>query len=110
MPGTPVKYLTSFRSSPSMEVVVLANLVARDVRTTTGANVHFVREVTGWDPWICSPLDVRAVMAEKLAELPDQGKRRLPYLGRLLEERGKSFHNMEDSVGITELIDSSCIN
>lgn len=110
MPGTPVKYLTSFRSSPSLEVVLLANLVARDVRTTTGANLHFVREVTGLDPWKCSQLDVKAVVAEKLAELPDQGKRRLPYLGRLLEERGKRFHNMEDSVGITELIDSSCIN
>ena len=33
------------RSSP--EVVVLANLVARDVRTTTGANLHFVRKVIG---------------------------------------------------------------
>jgi hypothetical protein len=35
-----VKYLTSLRISPSMEVVMLANLVARDVRTTTGANLH----------------------------------------------------------------------
>ena len=62
------------------------------------------------DPWKFSLKDVKAVMAEKLAELPDQGKRWLPYLGRLLEERGKMFYNMEDSVGITELIDSSCIN
>ena len=45
-----VKYLTSLRSSPSMEVVVLANLVARDVRTTTGANLHFLGEMTGLDP------------------------------------------------------------
>jgi hypothetical protein len=86
-----VKYLTSLRSSPSMEVVVLANLVARDVRTTTGANLHY------------GPL-------EKLSEMPDQDRWRLPYLGRLLEERGERFHNMEDTVGITELIDSLCIN
>ena len=93
-----------------MEVVVLANLVARDVRTTTGANLHFLTEMTGLDPWQCSPKDVKAVMAEKLVELPDQDKWRVPYLGRLLEERRESFHNMEDTNENTELIDSLCIN
>ena len=93
-----------------MEVVVLANLVARDVRTTTGANLHFLTEMTGLDPWQCSPKDVKAVMAEKQVELPDQDKWRVPYLGRLLEERGERFHNMEDTTEITELIDSLRIN
>ena len=65
-----VKYLTSPRSSPSMEVVVLANLLARDVRTTNGANLHFLTEMTG--------LEVKAVMAEKQVELPDQDKWRVP--------------------------------
>ena len=105
-----VKYLSSLRSSPSMEVVVLANLVARDVRTTTGANLHFVREMTGLDPWSCSPKDVKKVMSEKLAELPDQDKCWLPYPARLLRERGERFYNMEDTIGITELIDSLCVN
>jgi hypothetical protein len=86
-----VKYLTSLRNSPSMEVVVLANLVARDVRTTTGANLHY------------GPL-------EKLSEMPDQDRWRLPYLGRLLEERGEKFHMMVDTTGVTELIDSLCVN
>ena len=89
-------------------MVVLANLVARDVRTTTGANLHFVRELTGLDPWQCSPKDVKAVMAEKQAELPDQDRWRVPYMGRLLEERGERFHSMEDTKEITELIDSLC--
>ena len=105
-----VKYLKSLRSSPSMEVVVLANLVARDVRTTTGANLHYVREVTGMDPWNCSPKDVKEVMVEKLSEMPDQDRWRLPYLGRLLEERGERFHMMEDTEGVTELIESLCVN
>ena len=50
-----VKYLTSLGSSPSMEVVVLA--------TTTGANLHFLTEMTGLDHWQCSPKDVKPVMA-----------------------------------------------
>ena len=93
-----------------MEVVVLANLVARDVRTTTGVNLHYVTEVTGMDPWNCSPKDVMAVMVEKLSEMRDQDRWRLPYLGRLLEERGERFHMMEDTTGVTELIDSLCVN
>ena len=105
-----VKYLTSLRSSPSMEVVVLANLVARDVRTTTGVNLHHVREVTGLDPWQCSPNDVKAVMAERLVQLPDQDRWRLLYLSRLLEERGERFYSMEDTTELTELIGSLCVN
>jgi hypothetical protein len=69
-----VKYLKALRSSPSMKVVVLANLVARDVRTTTGVNLHHVRDVTGLDPWQCSPNDVKAVMAERLVQLTDQDR------------------------------------
>ena len=49
-------------------------------------------------------------MSEKLVELQDQDKWRVPYLGRLLEERGERFHNMEDTGEISELIDSLCIN
>ena len=85
-------------------------MVARDVRSTTGANLHFLGEMTGLDPWQCSPKDVKAVLADKLAELPDQDKWRVAYLGRLLEERGEMFHNMFDTKEITELIDSLCTN
>jgi hypothetical protein len=59
------------------------------------------------DPWQCSPKDVKA---EKQVELPDQDKWRVLYLGRLLEERGVRFHHMEDTMEITELIDSLCVN
>jgi hypothetical protein len=47
---------------------------------------------------------------ENLSELPDQDRWRLLYLGRLLEERGERFHMMEDTTGVTELIDSLCVN
>ena len=49
---------------------------------------------------------MKKVLSEKLAELPDQDKWRLPYLARLLER----FHSMEDTIQITELIDSLCSN
>ena len=105
-----VKYLSSLRESPSMEVVVLTNLVARDVRTTTGGNLHHIREVTGLDPWTCSPKEVKRVLGEKLGQVPDLDEWRLPYLGKLLEERGERHYNMEDTTELTKLIDSLCIN
>ena len=39
-----VTFLMSLRESPSHEVSVLAHLVGRDIRTTTGNNLHLVRD------------------------------------------------------------------
>ena len=38
-----VTFLRSLRESPSKEVSVLVHLVGRDIRTTTGNNLHLVR-------------------------------------------------------------------
>ena len=105
-----IKYLSAIRNSPSMEVVVLANMVARDVRTTTGANLHYVERITGLVPWTCSPKQVKAVLGEMLVELPEQDMWSVPYLARLLEERGEKFYSMDDTTDLTELIDSLCVN
>ena len=105
-----VRYMQALRKSPSMEVVVLANLVARDMRTTTGGNLHHIREVTRLDPWTCSSREVRSVLAETMVDMDDQDRWRLPYLGRLLEERGERFYGMEDTEDLTKMIDSLCIN
>ena len=66
--------------------------------------------MTGLDPWTCSPKQVKIVMSERLGQLPEQDKWRLTYLGRLLEERGEKFFSMEDTIQLTELIDSLCVN
>ena len=70
-----------------MEVSVLVYFVVRDVRTTTGSNLQLVGDLTGLDPWSCLGSQVKKVMAEKLAVLPEQDRWRLPYLGKLLEQR-----------------------
>ena len=56
------------------EVVVLVSLVTRDVRTTTGSNLHCVGEVAGVDPWHCSPKQVKQLLAERLVPMADQDK------------------------------------
>ena len=105
-----VKFFKSLRESPSVEVSVLAHIVARDVRTTTGSNIHHIKEMTGLDPWGCLGSQVRKVMEEKLAVLPVQDEWRLPFLGKLLEQRGDKYYMMEDTTRLTELIDSLCVN
>jgi hypothetical protein len=108
--GRYVKFFSSLGASPSMEVSVLAHIVSRDVRTTTGSNLRHVQEMTGLDPWCCLGSQVKKVLGEKLADLPEQDEWRLPYLGKLLEQRGDFYYQLEDTSELTELIDSLCLN
>ena len=105
-----VTFLRSLRRSPYKEVSVLVNIVGRDIRTTTGSNLHLVRELSGLDPWCCTSTQVKQVLGEKLREVPAQDMWRLSYLGKLLEQRGEAHHQMLDTRELTELIDSICIN
>ena len=105
-----VKFFLSLRESPSMEVSVLSLIVARDVRTTTGNNLQLLREMTGLDPWSCLGHQVKKVLGEKLAEMPQQDSWRLLYLQKLLEQRGEMYYRMEDTTQLTELIDAICLN
>ena len=105
-----IKFFKALRTSPSMEVSVLAHIVARDVRTTTGSNLQLVRDMTGLDPWKCFGSQVRKEMDEKLVEVPEMDKWRIVYLEKLLEQRGELFYKLEDTSEITGLIDSICVN
>ena len=44
-----VTFLKSLRESPSMEVGVMVNYVGRNIRTTTGNNLHFIKDITDLD-------------------------------------------------------------
>ena len=46
-----VTFLKSLMENPSLEVSILVHLVGRDIRTTTGNNLHLIRDLTGLDPW-----------------------------------------------------------
>ena len=105
-----VSFLKSLRESPSQEVSVLVHLVGRDIRTTTGSNLHFIKDLSGLDPWSSSSKGVKAIMAERVKQVPEQDVWRIPYLGRLLEQRGELYYQMLDTTEVTELIESLCIN
>ena len=105
-----VNFFKSLRESPSMEVSVLVNIVARDIRTTTGGNLKLISRLTGLDPWCCTPFQAKKVLNSMVAEGPEQDKWRIPFLAKLLEQRGENHFQMMDTVDLTDLIDSLCVS
>ena len=106
-----VRYLKFFRGllkSPAREVLVMANISARDVRSTVGKNLHFISVESGKDPWNTSPGDLKSVLTSQKAEVPFQDMWRLKYLARLLEERGQLYYECQDTRMHSNLIDSLC--
>ena len=105
-----VNFHKSLRESPSMEVAVLVNLVARDIRTTTGSNMNLLGRLTGLDPWSCTPFEAKKVLRASVAEVPRLDRWRIPYLATLLEQRGENHFQMRDTAEMTDLIDSLCVS
>ena len=106
-------FLTSLRKSPSYEVAVLANLTARDIRTTTGKNVKLVSEKSGLDPWVYGSARIKEELARaEIVEVAETDQWRTDYLRKLLEQR-QILHYEGDKEGkerLSDLINSLCIN
>ena len=105
-----IKFFKALRESPSKEVSVLAHLVARDIRTTTGSNISMIHDKTGLDPWSCLGHQVKKVLGDMLAEVPQQDRWRISYMEKLLAQRGEKFYTMDSTTELTELIDSLSLN
>ena len=105
-----VTFLQSLRRSPSKEVSVLVHIASKDIRATTGNNVHLVRDLSGLDPWCCRSWHVKKVMGDRLRQVPEQDVWRLEYLAKLLERRGEHHHQMLDTTETSNQINSLCIN
>ena len=105
------KFLTSLKNSPSKEVAMMANLVSRDVRTTTGANLKLIQEASGLPIWGTSQEKLReALRVEEAVMVPKCDKWRVPYLSKLLEHRQELYYMGEDVKENDDLINSLCIN
>ena len=107
------KFFQSLRRSPCREVAVLANLMARDVRSTVGKNIRLITEFSGRDPWTDSPVSLKAgLVAAETVDIPDADKWRVSYLGVLLEQR-QEWHYLgaeEEEANLQKLVASLCIN
>ena len=91
----------------------MANIAARDIRTTTGRNLRFLEESSGLNPWEFSSARIKMELVRKeMVEVPPQDQWRVSYLASLLEKRQVAdYMGLEESGEyLTELIDSLCVN
>ena len=94
------------------EVRVLANLAARDLRTTTGKNLKFVKETSGLDPLTANFTEIKkAIVENEQVEVAPVDQWRIPYLEKLLmcmqEFRYRAMDKEQEE--LKELVDSLVI-
>ena len=106
--GRYVKFFKGLLSSRSKEVVLVANIVARDKASVTGRNLEMLREETGLNPWSATPAQIRESLPK--AEVPQQDRYRLGLLEKYLSTRKLLESDMGDTKDISGLIDSLCVN
>ena len=105
--------MISSSSSPSSEVMVVAMLAARDVRSNLGKNLSLVRETTGLDPWTARPGQLRAALnLSDRREVPEMDQYRVPLLKKLLGQRLHAHYmaDVKEEERLKALIDSLVLN
>ena len=102
-----VKFFGKLKNSKSAPVKILANIVARDIRSTTGKNLHLIEEESGLDPWTSSEQSIRESLARQ--PVPPEDEWRLPLLCKYLMTRREMEALLENTDNITDLIDSLCV-
>ena len=108
-------FYRSLLDSPSREVAILARIVAKDIRTTTASNLRLLEVETGGGTWRTTSPEIREKLKEKDPVAPVEDAWRVPYLGKLLEERDMLLYqgladSDEEVESVQSLIDSLCTN
>ena len=101
-----VTFVRTLLSSISPEVCIVANMVARCARATTGNNLIRLEQETGLDPWVEPAWKVREAVPR--VEVPPTEGWRLQYLRKLLDARRELDIEGENIDEISNLIDSLC--
>ena len=102
--GRYVNFVKQLLKSTSPEVCVVANMVARNSRSTTGKNLLHIERETMLDPWKTEAWRVRNAVPR--SEVPAADGWRVQYLSKLLSRRLEMETECQDVEEITSLIDS----
>ena len=102
-------FFRSLLGSPSQEVVVVALLAGRDIRSTLGSNLTLLRNKTGLDPWAVGKGQLKAALERSTRkEVPELDYWRPQLLQKLLTARLQAHYlaDLVEEERITTLIDS----
>ena len=82
------KFFRSLRASTSREVATMANLVSRDIQTTTGKNLRLVEMASGLSAWDAGQERLKeAVKMKEAVTVEEHNRWRIPYLSKLLGQK-----------------------
>ena len=101
-----VNFVEKLLGSTSPEVCMVANMVARNARSTTGRNLLGIQRETGLDPWRAASWEVREAVGR--AKVPAMQGWRVQYLGKLLDARREMDSKCEETDEVSSLIDALC--
>ena len=91
-----VKFYQSLLTRPSPELTVIARVIARDQRSTTGANNRFIYNTTGLEARTATLQEVRRELRAKEGAMTDKEEAVALKLTSLLEDRAMmEQHDME---------------
>ena len=83
-------------ASPSQEVVVVALLAARDIRSTLGSNLTHLQNLTGLDPWAVGKSQLKAALGRATRkEVPELDFWRPQLLQKLLSARLEAHYSTD---------------
>ena len=83
-------------ASPSQEVVVVALLAARDIRSTLGSNLTHLQNVTGLDPWAVGKSQLKATLGQATRKVvPELDFWRPQLLQKLLSARLEAHYSAD---------------
>ena len=100
------KFFRSLLDSPSLEVAVVARIVSKDAKTTTGRNLLNIKLETGLDV-ASAPLSQSRKLFS-LVSTPSQASWKLFLLEKYLKKRNDLDINCESTDFINDLISSLC--
>ena len=102
--GRYVNFFSGLLKSLSPEVRIVASMVGRSARSTTGKNMLGIERETGLDPWTAKAWSVRQEVPR--AEVPPGEGWRVQYLSKLLLARREMMVMCQDVEQVNVLIDS----
>ena len=90
---------------------ILARVVAKDTRSTTDKNIRLLEKETGGLTWAASAKKIKGCLGQQREEC---NAWRIPYLGKLIEERDRLVYMGEDEsqevARVQGLMESLCTN
>ena len=99
-------FLHSLLQSPSHEVRLLANVVARDPSSNTADNISYIKNLTNLSPWDYTSARIKSALPA--LKVPDKEKWRLGLLQSLFKLRNEKHSDISDTKRVTSMIDSLC--